>query len=105
MEGAVHITPLSGAELREAIEKPAARVGLKFEDGIVDELVTEVLGQPAGLPLLQFTLLKLWQRRERNRITFSAYRQLGNVRMALGKTADESYAKLIPEIKPLCGGS
>ena len=97
VEGAVHITPLSGAELREAIEKPAARVGLKFEDGIVDELVTEVLGQPAGLPLLQFTLLKLWQRRERNRITFSAYRKLGNVRMALGKTADEFYAKLIPE--------
>ena len=96
-ENAVHITPLSGAELREAIEKPAARVGLKFEDGIVDELVKEVLGQQAGLPLLQFTLFKLWQKRDRNRITFAAYRKLGNVRMALGKTADEFYSSQIPE--------
>lgn len=59
--------------LRETIERPAELVGLKFESGVVDELVKEMLGEPAGLPLLQFTLLKLWEQRLRNRVTREAY--------------------------------
>ena len=62
---------------------------MKFEDGLVDRLVKEILGEPAGLPLLQFTLLKLWGLRERNRITLEAYRKIGGGRQALARTADE----------------
>ena len=65
----VQVSPLSASELREAIERPADQVGLRFEEGLVEALVGETLGEPAGLPLLQFTLLKLWERRARNRIT------------------------------------
>ncbi|MCU0501735.1 MAG: hypothetical protein MUC51_08195 [Anaerolineae bacterium] len=36
---AVRVTPLSAGELREAITGPAAAVGLKFEEGVVDALV------------------------------------------------------------------
>src|SRR5690349_16684284 len=56
----VRVTPLTAAELRDAIERPAALVGLKFEEGVVDVLIRDILGEPAALPLLQFTLLKLW---------------------------------------------
>lgn len=93
----VRVTPLNAAELREAIEKPAAAIGLKFEAGIVDALLQDILGEPAALPLLQFTLLKLWEARERNRITWAAYRRLGGGRLALARSADELYESLIPE--------
>jgi WD40 repeat protein len=93
----VPATPLSAPELREAIEAPAAGVGLRFESGVVDQLVQDIVGEPAGLPLLQFTLLKLWERRDRNRITTAAYDEVGGGRQALARSADAFYEGLIPE--------
>jgi len=91
------VTPLNASEIREAIEGPANLVGLKFEEGIVEALINDVLGEPAALPLLQFTLLKLWEARERNRVTWAAYRRLGGGRQALSNSADAFYRQLIPE--------
>ncbi len=96
-DGRVPVTPLSAAELREAIERPAIKIGLKFEDGVVELLLHDLLGEPAALPLLQFTLLKLWENRARNRVTKEAYQRLGGGRLALARSADEFYANLIPE--------
>jgi WD40 repeat protein len=84
-------------ELRAAIEKPAERVGLKFDEGIVNNLIETILGEQAGLPLLQFTLLKLWNARQRNRITREVYDQVGDPRKALGRSAEAFYNSLIPE--------
>lgn len=91
------VPPFNAAELREAIERPAEQVGLKFEAGIVDRLVNEILGEPAGLPLLQFTLHKLWQHRDRNRVTVEAYRKVGGPLKALERSADELFERLLPE--------
>ena len=96
-QSAVRLTPLNAAELREAIEAPAALIGLKFEEGVVDALLNDTLGEPAALPLLQFTLLKLWEGRERNRVTWETYKKLGGGRQALARSADEFYNQLIPE--------
>ncbi len=91
------VTPLNAAELRASIEAPARLVGLKFEQGLVDTLLHDILGEPAALPLLQFTLLKLWEHRERNYITWDAYRRLGGGRLALASSADALFDSLIPE--------
>jgi tetratricopeptide (TPR) repeat protein len=98
-KGQVRVMPLTATDLREAIEEPARRIGLKFEDGVVDALVKDILGEPAGLPLLQFALLRLWRMREdgRNRITLKDYRKLGGARRALALTADEFYQALSDE--------
>ena len=101
-QATVRVTPLSAGELREAITGPATAVGLKFEEGVVDALVHDILGEPAGLPLLQFTLLKLWEKRERNRVTWEAYRRLGGGRLALANSADEFFENLIPEEQVTC---
>jgi tetratricopeptide (TPR) repeat protein len=95
-ENLFRVTPLMADDLRRAIEEPARDVGLKFDDGIVDALVKDILGEPAGLPLLQFTLLRLWKTREggRSRITWDSYRKLGNARRALSLTADEFFNAL-----------
>jgi WD40 repeat protein len=92
----IEVAELDSGELREAILEPADQVGLKFEEGIVDALVKEIIGEPAGLPLLQFTLLKLWDTREHSRVTWEGYRRLGGARKALGRSADELYTGLIP---------
>src|SRR5215468_4508620 len=95
--GRVAVTPPSAAELRQAIEGPAALVGLKFEAGVIDRLLQELLGEPAGLPLLQFTLLRLWEERHRNRVTAAAYDRVGGGRQALARTADAIYDAMLPE--------
>jgi WD40 repeat protein/energy-coupling factor transporter ATP-binding protein EcfA2 len=92
--GGVRVRALDVAELREAIEKPAERIGLKFEEGIVDELIKQVLGEPGGLPLLQFTLLKLWDKRRQNLVTWEAFQQLGSCHEALRRSADRVYNDL-----------
>jgi len=94
---AMRVTPLGVKELREAIETPAKLIGLKFEEGVVEALLQDILGEAAALPLLQFTLLKLWERRDRNRVTWEAYKKLGGGRQALARAADELYDNLIPE--------
>lgn len=95
--GKLVLPPLSAGELREAIERPAEQVGLKFEAGLVEALLQDILGEPAALPLLQFTLLRLWEERERNRVTLAAYKKVGGGRLALARSADALYASLIPE--------
>ncbi len=95
--GVARVLPMSASELREAIEDPAARVGLKFEAGLVDTLVGEVSGEAAALPLLQFTLWALWQKRQRNRVLRAAYDEVGGGRQSLARAADAFYASLIPE--------
>ncbi len=95
----VRMAAMKSSELREVIEKPAELVGLKFEETLVDQMIREVLGKPEALPLLQFTLLKLWENREHNRITIEAYRRLGGGRQTLANTADAFYEGLPPEDK------
>ena len=88
------LPPLTAAEVRHIIESVAATVGLKFDEGIVEDLAKEVAGDAGALPTLQFTLGKLWNERERNRITWDAYRKVGRPREALKRTADAVFDSL-----------
>src|SRR5205823_15098209 len=85
--------------LRAAIEEPAGLpdVGLRFEDGLVGDLLAEVRGQAGALPLLQFTLDQLYERREGQRLTVAAYQAIGGVRGALARQAEATYAALPSE--------
>jgi hypothetical protein len=91
--GRIQIGALSARELRAAIEQPAAQVGVGFESGLAEELVQRVLGEPAGLPLLQFTLLELWKRRTAdNKLGWEAYAELGgSPREILARRATQVY--------------
>jgi len=93
----VTMNALDSQKLRASIEKPAELVGLKYEEGIVDEILRDILSEPIALPLLQFILRKLWDGRERNRITWEFYKNLGTSRSALSKTADTLFEQLGPD--------
>ena len=95
----VVVLPMNINELREVIEKPAALpdVRLTFEGDLVGDLLFEVQGQVGALPLLQFTLDQLFKKRSGRQLTLSAYRELGGVKGALTRQAEETYAALPSE--------
>ncbi len=88
------VPPMRDDELRAAIEKPAERAGLILDDALVDLLIADVRDQAGALPLLQYTLSELYERRDHLELTSTAYRDLGGVAGALAKRADEIYADL-----------
>ena len=57
------VGPMSTAELREAIERPAFLAGCGVEPALTERLLADVEGQPGALPLLQFALTETWKAR------------------------------------------
>lgn len=88
------VLPLSPDELDRAIAGPAERAGATVEGGLLAELVADAIGQPGALPLLQFTLAELFDRRRDGMLAISAYRELGGVGGAVARGAEEIYAAL-----------
>jgi WD40 repeat protein/tetratricopeptide (TPR) repeat protein len=82
------------AELRQAILDRAKSVGLNFEEGLLDQLLLDVQGDPSPLTLLQFTLRRLWPERKGNWITWESYSRLGGGRVALERVAEALYRGL-----------
>ena len=76
------VGPMTEDEPVAALERPALLAGGQFEPGLVEMLLHEVEGQPGALPLLQFTLMELWQRREGRRLTVAAYQAIGGLQGA-----------------------
>lgn len=91
--------PMGYDELRAAVERPAAAVNLVVQPAVVDDLVKRVLGQPAALPLLQFTLRQLWAQRDRNRITQAVYQQVGDPLDALEGYANRVHDSQLPQTR------
>jgi len=91
------VSPMDADMLRQAIEEPARRVGLCFEPGVVDKILSDVANQPGALPLLEHALLELWRRRQGCTLTLDGYRESGGVAGAIAKTAEETFNSFTPE--------
>ncbi|MFH1466133.1 MAG: protein kinase [Pseudomonadota bacterium] len=76
--------------LEEILTLPLEERGYRFEDGLVREMVDSVAAEPAGLPMLQFAALRLWEERDRDArlLTRRAYEAMGGVPGALASHAD-----------------
>lgn len=90
------VAPMTTAELRNAMEQQAAKVGLRFEADLSNTMLDEVSGEPAAMPLLQHALLELWKRRHGRWLRAEEYRGLGGVKKAIAETADRLYNELLP---------
>lgn len=91
------ILPLSPDELEQAIAAPAERVGVSFETGLISAIVAEVNNQPGALPLLQYALRELFERRQDHSLTLEAYHNTGGTLGALTHRADQIYESLTEE--------
>jgi ABC-type glycerol-3-phosphate transport system substrate-binding protein len=88
------VVPLIPEEIERAIDGPADRVGVTPELALVAEMVADVSERPGALPLLQFALTELFERRRGSVMTLEAYRQIGGVSGALARRAEELYEGL-----------
>jgi WD40 repeat protein/DNA-binding SARP family transcriptional activator len=92
----VTVTPLTPADLERAIAGPAEAVRVGVDPALVAALVAEVADQPASLPLLQYALTELFERRDRGRLTLDAHHVVGGVSGALARRAEDLYGGLPP---------
>jgi WD40 repeat protein/tRNA A-37 threonylcarbamoyl transferase component Bud32/ABC-type branched-subunit amino acid transport system ATPase component len=88
------VLPLSGKELQEAIFGPAQRFSLILEGQLVDQVIADVSTRPGTLPLLQYALTELFNRRENFNLTLQGYRASGGVLGALARRAEELYSDM-----------
>ncbi len=85
------ILPLTAEELEAAITQPAAKLGVSFEAGLVSAIVSDINYQPGALPLLQYALTELFDRRTGRAISRATYDDIGGTIGALAKRADEIF--------------
>jgi WD40 repeat protein/serine/threonine protein kinase len=85
------VLPLNDEELELAVVGPAQRAGIGLESGLVPAIVNEIRDQPGTLPLLQYALTELFERRRGRTLTLEAYDEIGGTLGALAQRADELY--------------
>lgn len=90
---------MNHTQLGQAIEKPGANLGVKFQEGLVESILDDLEDEPGNLALLEFALTELWKRRKGKQITHAAYQEIGQVRGALTRHADSVFLKLSAEEK------
>jgi len=95
------VVPLSAQEFEQAIRKPAQRVGLDVESQLATAIISDLRGEPGALPLLQYSLTELFERREDNMLTLQAYQASGGVLRALARRAEDLYKEMTEDRKPL----
>ncbi|MEW6495479.1 MAG: diguanylate cyclase, partial [Cyanobacteriota bacterium] len=99
---AIYMPPLVGKDLSDAIEKPATIQGYSFEEGLLEEILEDVGNERGILPLLEFALTQLWEKRDyprgsaksdrqNHQLTLAQYKALGGVTGALNRHADKIY--------------
>src|SRR5262249_11121682 len=90
LQGAqINIGPMTREELECAILKPAEKIQLEFEPGLVPRILDDVGGEPANLPLLEFVLKELWEKRRGRVLLNEAYDAMGGLKDAVTTKADE----------------
>ena len=90
-------------ELNQMIRYPALAAGLGFEtdretnESLSSRLYQDMTSDPGALPLLQFCLEELYERREQDpepRLTWKAYREIGGLRGSIATVADQTWNSL-----------
>ena len=82
-------------QLGEAIARPAHLLGLTFRPpALVERMLNEVGSAPGRLPLLEYALQELWNRRDGTELTETAYDGIGGVARAIAQRADSEFEKL-----------
>ena len=99
----VTVGPMTAAELREVIVKPAVKAGIEVEPGLVELLLREVAPgrgatahEAGALPLLSHALHETWAKGPTG-LTTANYLRVGGIDGAVAASADTVYAGLDPQ--------
>ncbi len=101
----IEVGPLHVEALREAIVAPAREAGVTVEPELVERLLAHAASEPGILPLLQETLVQLWDARHDQTLSLADYEALGDgarsgLAVALARWADATLRRLTaPQIE------
>jgi WD40 repeat protein len=95
----IEVSPLRGETLRAAIVRPARKLGVHIEPELIERLLADAGAEPGILPLLQETLVQLWDQRQAQLLTLADYQALGDggqsgLAIALSRRADATLRTL-----------
>ncbi len=95
-DDALFLGVLAGANLEDAIEQPATIQGYRLQPGLLELILRDVANEENCLPLLEFALTELWEKRDRSNqlLTVAEYQGLGGLVGALDRHAEEIYQDL-----------
>jgi type II secretory pathway predicted ATPase ExeA len=97
LQGAqINVGPMTSEELESAIRKPAEKMRLEFESGLVQRILHAVGDEPGNLPLLEFALKELWENRRARLLLNETYVGMGELKGALAKKASDFFKNLSP---------
>jgi DNA-binding SARP family transcriptional activator/WD40 repeat protein len=85
---------MSVEELADAVRLPAAAVGVQLEPALVERISDEAAEQPGALPLVQHTMVELFDRRDTNTITVAAFENTGGLAGSIGRRAEAIHEAL-----------
>ncbi len=93
-DSVILVPPLQDYEVAAAVARPAQQVGVTVDPDLVAKIVAEVKSRPTALPLLQFSLTDIFDRRKTDRLGVSDFESAGGLSGALVKRADHAYEGL-----------
>lgn len=95
------LPPMKREELEQIMLKPADMIAYDFEsEQMIDQILEEIDNAPGALPLLSFTLSKLYEFRDTDNRIFRLKdytEKLGGINGALSATADQVFASFEPQ--------
>ena len=100
-DSVLNLGPMTRPEMERAVVEPARKVGLAFEDGLIDRILDAVEEQPGSLPLLEFVLTELWEHQRGRLLVNRAYDEMGELQGAIARRADDIYESASPEEQEL----
>ncbi len=103
-DASVPLPALSVAQMEEVVMGPAAAVGLQFQPSVVAEFVRAGTSSTASLPLVQFALTELVEKRSSDLIGLDDLERLGGVAGSVGRRAEATYQSLDPEAQAAARG-
>jgi len=105
-DGQYDLMPPTASEIGQMIRLPTRAAGLRFEEDPdsserLDDMLRDAAAEhPEVLPLLQFTLEELYQRRtEDGMLTLEVYRDLGGVEGSLAQRAETVFKDLPDDVE------
>jgi uncharacterized protein YjbI with pentapeptide repeats len=95
-QNALFLGVLAGDNLKSAIAKPSAIQGYNLQPGLLELILRDVANEDNCLPLLEFALTELWEKRDRvkQELTVDDYEALGGLVGALDRYAENIYQDL-----------
>ncbi len=90
------VTPMTPSELQLAINSPAETAGVVVQPALLAALTDDVVSDSGALPMLQYTLTELFERRQATTMTATSYASMGGLTGAVVGRAEDLYGALTP---------